>query len=139
MSYQTAEELKLPQWLYDALLSVKKVLKEGEVKYISERELLHHHYPEYSGEVPDVVLFNMSHWADKLDCGTVCCIGGLVEHIGQHSVLSHEIAGWERLEDLFYPPINRMKGITIDQALVAIENYLISGDADWYDVLGIEH
>lgn len=131
MTYMTAEELELPQWVYDGLLSARNMLNEGHIRHISFDVLADQNY---SSEPKDVIWFNMAHWAEKFDCGTVCCIGGLIELITNAHLRSEVIDGWRGLERLFYPP-GDMKNVSISKSLRAIDNYLTIGHPQWYDVL----
>ena len=90
--------------------------------------------------------FNMRFWSvAHPSCGTVACIGGTAEIIGDVS-----FDGWmnnDSLRQLFCPggeeePITvvhaRLNKITPRQAATALRNYLTTGEPNWGEILGVE-
>ena len=73
--------------------------------------------------------FNMANWNHATDCGTVCCIGGTAELIG--NLRFNPIGRQDALKDLFYPRIAPLSTITPTQAAVALRSYLTTGNANW--------
>jgi hypothetical protein len=73
--------------------------------------------------------FNMAIWNHTTDCGTICCIGGTAELIGnlRFNIIDRPAA----LENLFYPRFAPLSTITPAQAAVALRSYLTTGNANW--------
>lgn len=133
-SYKTAEELNIPQDIYDALRKVGQMLCDGTLVHIDEDDI----YSKNSIS-PDV-LFNMGCWKEIANCGTVCCIGGSIEHFGKLTI-PHSVIWGDPDDDrselgyLFYPDPYDFETITPQQAVQAIENYLTTGQARWEEIL----
>lgn len=136
---KTAQELGLMQEQFDALLKVKQWLEAGAP----------HH-----GIGGTVIRFNMILWnsRDTEGCGTACCMGGAAELFsgvdGLFSRFKYDPAEEHDrrcLSDLFYMDsvvtnnheenTKMMVGVTPEQALHALTNYLENGWADWKAVL----
>ena len=79
--------------------------------------------------------FNMSNWSGHHPCGTVACIGGTAEMVG--NVSFSPIHKWQkinpRLVSLFFPPMktSMWSSITPQQAAIALRSYLTTGDPHW--------
>lgn len=73
----TAEELNIPQSVYDTLLRVRKELADGTL-----------HYTEPSADCRATRPFNMSCWGlpQAKVCGTVRCIGGWMHYYAYYGV-----------------------------------------------------
>lgn len=76
----------------------------------------------------------MENWCAEDDCGTVACIGGTAEMVGDVSFSKYTL----ELMKLFFP--NRwllltMSTITVEQAAQALRNYLTTGTPDWESIL----
>jgi hypothetical protein len=77
--------------------------------------------------------FNMREWNTASTCGTVCCIGGTAELIGN---VKFEPQGLpEGLDELFFPNAFRVEDVTTSQAATALRCYLTTGDAKWHEAV----
>jgi hypothetical protein len=77
--------------------------------------------------------FNMCEWNTASACGTVCCIGGTAELIGN---VKFEPQGLpEGLDELFFPNAFRVEDVTPSQAATALRAYLTTGDAKWHEAV----
>jgi hypothetical protein len=75
--------------------------------------------------------FNMGRWRAAQDCGTVCCIAGTAELIGD---VEFSTASGGALGDLFWAgdcSPKEILNITPAQAATALRSYLTTGDARW--------
>ena len=77
--------------------------------------------------------FNMCEWNTASACGTVCCIGGTAELIG--NVKFEPQALPEGLDELFFPNALRIEDVTTSQAATALRAYLTTGDAKWHEAV----
>jgi len=78
--------------------------------------------------------FNMCNWAARHGCGTIGCIGGTAEMVGQVSFGYIYGIQHHALKDLFLPsdvPLPQWGNITTAQAASALRSYLTTGDARW--------
>lgn len=92
--------------------------------------------------------FNMRYWHRVADCGTVACIGGTAEMLGG-VIFTDKARNNQDLYDLFHPfavcaetshhEFMRLsktwERITVEQAALALENYLATGSAGWKEIL----
>ncbi len=89
------------------------------------------------------IIFNMSNWNYKTDCGTVCCIGGTAEMLMnmQGKNFSFDLDGSSAsLYNLFYPPFKyNYNKIMIPEATQALYNFLTKGEAHWNEILNKTH
>lgn len=135
-NFKTPADLGLNDAEFDALVKVLGMLERGEVQ----------HATSY-GEATIPNGFCMNIWGDEdaddpHRCGTVACIGGWAERVGngvnfQAKALSPE------LESLFYPgdgddqvEVDSWDDITTAQAAMALRNYLTTGKSNWREILG---
>lgn len=84
--------------------------------------------------------FNMSRWRDGFifkdgSCGTVACIGGTAEMVGNVSFQDVIPPALDRLFFVDYDGRGSMGKITVAQALQALRNYLTTGEPEWKQVL----
>lgn len=125
-NFLTAADLGLRDIEHAALVRVLGMLERGELRH-------HPWSPPWQNPLSPrsfCGLFNMSHWAENTECGTVACIGGTAELIGGFTFSS--IFDNHALDTLFYPPRSlRYEIITPAQAAAALRNYLTHGAADW--------
>jgi hypothetical protein len=77
--------------------------------------------------------FNMSEWNTASACGTVCCIGGTAELIGNVKFEPQSLP--EGLDELFFPNAFRAEDVTTSQAATALRAYLTTGDAKWHEAV----
>lgn len=129
-SFKTAAELDLDEEVHAALQKVLVLFETGIIFHVPD------HLNVINPDGDDVGWrggFNMSEWAtDSHGCGTVCCIGGMVEIVGgfkPHTMQYAKVG----LRNLFFPPIDGggWDKITPAQAGRAIRNYLTTGDSNW--------
>ena len=139
-NYKTAAELGIPNEVYEALFEVRDRLDRGELVHWHPQDPDNFRNPT----VPNG--FNMATWTNESECGTVGCIGGWVELIsGAHIMFDMD----SELTRLLYPlddktavssrflRIDVYKTITPPQAVLAINNYLSTGKAQWESILNL--
>lgn len=134
--YKTAKELGITQPLYDSLLKVADMLCKNEIVHVGQD-----YYDPIGGDLKPGKFFDMSEWRELSSCGSVCCIGGSIEHF--YKVDAHEEAINNHNNDkpalytLFHPfdiDYDKWYKITNQQAVQAIHNYLTHNDAKWTEV-----
>lgn len=129
-NFKTADELEITEPQFDALRKTLVLLETGKLVHVpssSDGDARAH----FTGH------FNMCNWSAKHDCGTIACIGGTAELIGNVSfghIYNHPD---ENLKDLFLPPFSGAKwsAITPTQAATALRSYLTTGDAKWHEAV----
>lgn len=138
-NFMTAAELQLPEEYHRALILTLRAGERGELVHAPEDILKY----EVMWGIPDERLFlgriNMSNWRVGVSCGTVCCLGGAAEIIGNLPIwtldkYAHDLAakGVRGLRELFYPPANMdYYSITVEQAMAALRSYLTTGKPNW--------
>jgi hypothetical protein len=134
-SFKSAEELHLPEHKYAALVEVLGMLERGELKHVSSAGVVFGVMSfKFSGH------FNMSFWSglwtdEEGHCGTVGCLGGSAEMIGNFRFVADD--GARGLEALFYPDCLdiAMADVTPAMAAVALRNYLMTGWPRWRDAI----
>lgn len=126
--YKTAKELGITQPLYDSLLCKNEIVHVGQDYYNGD-------------ELKPGKFFDMSEWRELSSCGSVCCIGGSIEHfykVDAHSeAKNNNYNGKPALYTLFHPfdiDYGKWHKITNQQAVQAIHNYLTHNDAKWTEV-----
>ena len=131
-SFMSAAALDITEPQRNALQKVLVLLETGRLLHTPlVRTDGSDPYPKFTGR------FNMSLWqADEPGCGTVCCIGGTAELVGDVS-----FDGWilsqDGLYNLFRPPysVGPWGQITPTQAARALRSYLTCGDAKWAEAV----
>lgn len=132
-NFMTADALGIEQDVYNALVKTLVLFESDQVRWFDpdesedawEGELA---IPKFSG------LFNMNQWKNTTKCGTVACIGGTAELIGN---LTRGDLGCHRnmaLRSLFYPyevEESRWDDIKVHEAAKALRNYLEGGHPNW--------
>lgn len=141
-NFKSAEELYLNEKQYQALIKTLKMLETKKLKHIdlNDFEIL-----SLSEEQVGLV-FNMNRWNCTESCGTVCCIGGSAEIIGNlekgeldslSDKLHYDSKG--ELYQLFFPGGTNNKyvwsKITTEQAAQALRNYLTYSEPKWEEIL----
>lgn len=100
--------------------------------------------PKYAPSILDAPLtFSMATACRKVNCGTACCIGGAMALILGHDPDDYVSNAEGALGDLFFGGarpdpefLHRdLRAITVEQALMAVDNFLASGDPNWERVL----
>lgn len=125
---KSAAELGIPEAHRIALVKTLELLESGKLVHAQPLHWMEH-------DRPFVDQFNMGFWNDKLDCGTVCCIGGAAEVLGGVSLSD---CATRELSELLHPDVSKedMKEITPKQAATALRAYLTTGESNWETVLG---
>jgi hypothetical protein len=134
-SFKSAVELGITEPQRDALCKTLVLLETGK---------LEHAYSDINGFDATVRpkfdgLFNMGTWGTVSQrCGTVACIGGTAELIGNVSFgqLPHHNLPIN-LRKLFYATgvQSNWRDITPAQAATALRSYLTCGDAKWHEAI----
>jgi hypothetical protein len=124
-NFMTAADLSLTGAQKAALIKVLVLLETGR---------LEHHQSEprkiFNDEATFCGKFNMEYWTSLHHCGTVACIGGTAQLVG--NVDFEEEPQTAALQELFSPQhVLDWSSITTDQAAVALRSYLTTGDARW--------
>lgn len=128
-NFKSACDLKLSEKQRDALIKTLVLMETGKLVHTDARGLLWlcKKGRKFTGH------FNMERWNEYVPgCGTVACIGGTAELIGDFKFYATEIS--EELGDLFSPAFS-MAGITVEQAASALRNYLTTGIPDWESIM----
>ncbi len=130
-NFKSAADLGITEPQFDALRKTLVLLETGKLRHVSMGSSICalQHRKQFCGQ------FNMNQWAAWNDCGTVACIGGTAELVGNlepHS-FDHPMHKHPQLLHLFYPetPMSAWSGITPAQAATALRSYLTIGDARW--------
>lgn len=130
--FKTAEELGLSETFYDGLLMVLDKMKKGGLIWTDKNT------PRQNG-------FNMAfgwYMGSAIDpmpeCGTIGCIAGWAQHLNREKILADReyrmippMESSKNYNNLVCPPDFRKGLYTIEQAQIALESYLLTGEADW--------
>lgn len=136
-NFKTAADLGLSEKEFRALVTVLGMLDRGEIAYSPRGEAT----DRLGGAAP--IGFNMWHFFGKTECGTICCICGWAEYVGnlRPESLIKKRFDTPQLNELFDPPslesvpVGVCDKITTAQAAHALRNYLTTGEARWSEVL----
>lgn len=130
-NFLSAEELGIEVHQLRALSKTLKLLETEKLKHVTLDLSITDHQSgnEFTGH------FNMGSWNSIQECGTICCIGGTAELVGNVSFNNTSIPA--SLSQLFYPRMapDIWDSITPAQAAFALRNYLTTGDAQWISIL----
>lgn len=112
-NFQSAADLGISEAQKEALIKTLVLLETGKLIYVNPTEGLMPRGGDFTGH------FNMEWWNNKHECGTICCIGGTAEIIGDVKFSHCTNAA---LDDLFYCERSRipLPTITIGQAARAL-------------------
>jgi hypothetical protein len=142
--YLTSRQLKIAPWERKRLIQAIDVLKSDKIVHAPDR---------WAVEKLPTRGFNMQLTAKAYDCGTICCIGGLVgllegktikkadKYVDQHhpSVVAENRQTRKPISHLYYPPdedtFTSWDKITPAQAAKATDNFLRTGKPKWEKVL----
>ncbi len=129
-SFMTAADLGLTEPQKAALIKTLVLLETGKMTHAPTVPDMNAHERHFSGH------FNMCNWRGKHECGTVACIGGTAELVGDVSFgYIYSIHETNRgLSDLFLPrhiPASEWSCITPSHAARALRSYLTTGNARW--------
>jgi hypothetical protein len=132
-NFKTAAELEISEKEKSALVKTLVLLETGKLKHTKPK------FPrDYSVDTEFSGLFNMSDWFYPSKCGTVACIGGTAELVGnmrfEHDMSNAGLSALFYMDDgsTNYP----MEDVTTEQAARALRNYLTTGKPDWRSILG---
>lgn len=135
--FKSADELHIKPEIRSYLLAVLAMFEYGEVKYDPGK------HTEPNG-------FNLGAVVTKHDKGVCACIFGWVTVVASLEVdpglpkialgrVCRFFHGWDlRLIELFWGPEDKswtLEDVTLEQAIMAIKNYLIRGDAHWEEII----
>lgn len=125
---KSSTELGISEAHKTALMKTLEMLESGKLVHAQPV-----HWDDHTK--PFVDQFNMSHWKDQFDCGTVCCLGSMAEVVGGVSFTNSDSLD---LFTLFNPDVSKedMNAITPKQAAAALLSYLTTGKPNWETVLG---
>lgn len=123
-NFKPADELLITEAQKDALIKTLVLLETGRLKHVPA-DVLAIRGEHFTGH------FNMDSWCWKSPCGTVACIAGTAELIGNVKFT----ASPRNLNELFFPrnagvAVNYEK-ITPEQAAIALRSYLTIDNARW--------
>lgn len=127
-SFMAAVDLKITEAQRDALIKTLVLMETGKLQYVEVTGKIgsFRKTRKFTGH------FNMRSWRDEIKgCGTVACIGGTAEMIGNVD-FDHIPDG---LYQLFFTMYRRngdgvIQDITVEQASRALRNYLTTGKPD---------
>lgn len=131
-NFKSPADLGLTDAQHAALCKTLVLMETGKLEYAPLNEDIGCIQREFTGH------FNMATWNVKHSCGTVCCIGGTAELIGNlvyGSLHEHSLkllkAQERGLYHLFhgYWGNKSLADITVPEAAQALRNYLTYGDA----------
>lgn len=132
-NFKTADELGIQEDWRAALAKTLVLLETGKLRLA---DTIHQKFDNEAKRKFDG-LFNMSCWGSVAHrCGTIACIGGTAELVGNVSFghhLSHITELPIELHELFYVKRHNIDWhrITPSQAATALRSYLTTGDARW--------
>lgn len=129
-NFMSADDLGITEPQKDALIKTLVLLETGKLQHVPS-SIEGDGSPGFSGH------FNMCNWGAAHDCGTIACIGGTAELVGDVSFGYIYGLQNKNLKDLFLPPFDSTKwnGITPEQAARALRSYLQTGDAKWSEAI----
>jgi len=132
-SFKAASDLGISEEHKSALEKTLVLMETGRIRHVPIQD-----YEEHAAYLAKGFSgFNMLEWAYSSACGTVACIGGTAELVG--NVDFDTGMSPEGLRQLFYPDYENEEEeyneITVEQAARALRNYLTTGRPDWDTVL----
>jgi hypothetical protein len=130
-NFKAAANLGLTETQKAALMKVLVLLETGKLVHMRDPS---HEY--IGGPFMFSGHFNMDSWSVRHECGTIACIGGTAELVGnlQEDELDAAASRYQPLHELFYPFLAQMRdwsAITPAQAAIALRTYLTTGNARW--------
>ena len=130
-NFKSAADLGITEPQLSALQKTLVMLETGKLVHALIGDGYFPNQGSFTGQ------FNMIHWNSRHDCGTVACIGGTAEMIGDVS-FDKDMYGNPPLYRLFMPtslPECSWNDITPAQAATALRSYLTTGDAKWHEAV----
>jgi hypothetical protein len=130
-SFLDASALSIPETHRQALMKTLVLLETGKLVHVARAALIN----PVRGQKGFTGHFNMSHWRTGYECGSVCCIGGTAEIVGD--VLFGDLPHNDGLGELFYAKSATisLREINPAQAAIALRSYLTTGAANWEEAL----
>lgn len=131
-NFMSAADLGITEPQKDALIKTLVLMETGKLEHSKafDFDRFDEVLPRFTGE------FNMRYWAAPgTNCGTIACIGGTAELIGD---VDFSYQGNRDLLSLFQPQtvsIDRWGDITPAQAARALRSFLQTGDAKWSEAV----
>lgn len=125
-NFKSAADLDITEAQKDALIKTLVLLETGKLEFTKSPgfSFLVDIDAKFTGH------FNMAHWRRKTDCGTIGCIGGTAELVGD--VTFDDYHENEGLLSLFNPrDVSSWRNLTTEAAARALRSYLTTGDARW--------
>jgi len=134
-SFKTAKQLGISDRYLAALQKVLVMLETEKMRA----------WPDLTTFHGEKVGFHMAFWhtwredVETNTCGTAMCIGGMVECLIGDEVTKTTTP----LEYLYWPDLsvaertNVYQLITLDHAIQALRNYLVTGAPRWHEILDI--
>jgi hypothetical protein len=135
-SFLDASALSIPETHRQALMKTLVLLETGKLVHseMDTHAVMRPLATTFTGH------FNMVHWRARSDCGSICCIGGTAEMIGQLSF--GRLFSDPALQELFHAnsvmqadKIFRLWMVSPAQAAIALRSYLTTGAANWKEAL----
>lgn len=139
--YKTAEELKITQEQFCALIKVREALADGTLVWVGDDQV-------QARKLSGANVFNMSRWHEQHTCGTVGCIGGWSGFFAgerNHGDLwqgAKELRYGSGIKELFFPfgGSNGSNGpawstLKPQHAVRAIDNFLKTGNPNWKEAI----
>src|SRR5437764_12102566 len=114
-NFRSADDLGITEPQHDALRKTLVLLETGRLVH-TEPGRTRGDRGRFTGH------FNMREWNSAGACGTVCCIGGTAELIGNVHFDPERLP--EGLDELFFPNTARVEDIDTSQAATALRCYL---------------
>ncbi len=129
----SADDLGITEPQCEALKKTLVLLETGGLVHadVDRSKPLVDLQPSFAG------LFNLSAWCAEGSCGTIACIGGTAELIGNVSFGNWSFSDNAALINLCAPikKVFSWDDVTPTQAARALRSYLNCGDAKWAEAL----
>ena len=123
-NFRSADDLGISERQHDALRKTLVLLETGRLTH-ADPGRPRADRGRFTGH------FNMREWNTVGECGTICCIGGTAELVGDVQFDPERLP--EGLDELFFPNSPHVEDITPSQAATALRCYLTSGDPRWLE------
>jgi hypothetical protein len=130
MTFLSAEKLSITDEQRAALILTYKMMLDGTIKYLEQPDDGFEIYEEDIEDKGFTGHFHMAHWHLPTKCGTVCCIGGTAELVGGVKFDSVSKMN-DPLYRLFYCFDPCGDDPSLQEATLALENYLHTGEPQW--------
>ena len=126
-NFKSAADLGITEPQREALMKTLVLLETGK--------LIHVPVPSYRGRGEKFShMFNMAAWRRGTECGTIACIGGTAELVGNTDFGVWQVLFNKALRRLFFRRLffpDNLSDITPTQAATALRSYLTTGNARW--------